>query len=453
MFGTDRCPGCRNPASTGAVLATLALPAPPDREDHSMQTGHAPSNAARTVETSLHAHDADSLESILRIVRRYLGMDVAFVSRFREKDRLLELVDHESHGPLHQGQSIALTEGYCLKVVRGELPELIPDTSRNPVARALPATSEIPIGSHLSVPIVLRDHHVYGTLCCFSYEPNQTLDQRDVQLLRACAEFLALHVETGARRERDQASIAAILRAAMAQGAPRIVFQPVYHIPDRRLHGFECLSRFDAEPRRPPDHWFAAAHDAGLGSELEFQAIRNALSYLDDLPVGPCMNINSSPEMILSGRLLALRDAGHNLSRVVLEITEHAVVRDYAALSQALRPLRAEGVTLAVDDAGAGYSSMRHILSLEPDIIKLDMELTHGIDTDLKRKALAKGLTSFAHEIGSLVVAEGVETAAELDMLASLGVDCAQGYHLDRPMDFAQALERCRGPVAHGRCG
>ncbi|KQP18510.1 diguanylate phosphodiesterase [Pseudorhodoferax sp. Leaf267] len=390
---------------------------------------------------------------MLRIVRRYLNMDVAFVSRFREDDRLLEVLDAETQGPLHLGQSIALTEGYCLKVVRGELPELIPDTSRNAVARALPATTEVPIGSHLSVPIVLPDRHVYGTLCCFSYEPNHSLDERDVMLLRACAEFLALHLQAAARHARDKAYTAATVRAVVAQGAPRIVFQPVYHIPDMRLHGFECLSRFDAEPRRSPDKWFAAAHDAGVGLELEFQAICNALAHLDRMPVGPCMNINSSPEMILSGQLLALRDSGHDLARVVLEVTEHAVVRDYAALSQALQPLRAQGVTLAVDDAGAGYSSMRHILSLEPDIIKLDIELTHGIDADPKRKALAKGLTSFAHEIGSLVVAEGVETATELAMLASLGVDCAQGYHLDRPMDFEQALVRCRGPIEHGRCG
>ncbi|KQP43699.1 EAL domain-containing protein [Pseudorhodoferax sp. Leaf274] len=416
-----------------------------------MQT--APASTQEPEEPSAPPQDAEGLEAILRIVRRYLGMDVAFVSRFREQDRLLELLDDESAGPLHQGQSIPLTEGYCLKVVRGELPQFIPDTSRDAVARQLPATVEIPIGSHLSVPIVLSDAHVYGTLCCFSYEPNQTLDERDVQLLRACAEFIALHFEASARRERDKAYTAATMRAVMAQGAPRIVFQPVYHLPDLRLHGFECLSRFDAEPRRPPDRWFAAAHDAGVGLDLEFQAIRNALAYLDRIPVGPCMNINSSPEMILSGRLLALRESGHDLSRVVLEITEHAVVRDYAALSQALKPLRAEGVTLAVDDAGAGYSSMRHILSLEPDIIKLDMELTHGIDADPKRKALAKGLTSFAHEIGSLVVAEGVETQAELLALARLGVDCAQGYHLDKPLDLAQALERCRGPIEHGRCG
>lgn len=397
--------------------------------------------------------DADSLEAILRIVRRYLGMDVAFVSRFRTHDRLLELLDHESAGPLQQGQSIPLTEGYCLKVVRGELPELIPDTSRNALARQLPATSEIPIGSHLSVPIVLPDQQVYGTLCCFSYAPNHALDERDVLLLRACAEFLALHFEAAARRERDRARTAATMAAVMAQGAPRIVFQPVYHLPDLRLHGFECLSRFDAEPARSPDRWFSAAHDAGVGLTLEFQAICNALAYLGRMPVGPCMNINSSPEMILSGRLLALRTQGHDLSRVVLEITEHAVVRDYAALSQALKPLRAEGLTLAVDDAGAGYSSMRHILNLEPDIIKLDMQLTRGIDADPKRKALAKGLTSFAHEIGSLVVAEGVETQAELLTLARLGVDCAQGYHLDKPLDFEQALARCRGPIERSRCG
>lgn len=384
----------------------------------------------------------DGLDGVLRIVRHYLGMDVAFISQFRGDDRVLEVVDSEAGGPLRQGQSIALTEGYCLKVVRGELPSLIPDTSRNPVASALPATRDIPIGAHLSVPIVLADERVYGTLCCFSYRPNLNLDERDVQLLSAFAEFLALHFDALARHALDQAYTASAIRTAMAQGAPRIVFQPVYDIPSLRLHGFECLSRFDGEPGRTPDQWFAAAHDAGVGLELELHAIHKALAHLPRMPRGPCMNINSSPEMILSGQLLSLCSKGHDLSRVVLEITEHAVVRDYAALSAALKPLRAEGLTLAVDDAGAGYSSMRHILSLEPDLIKLDRDLTHSIDTDPRRKALAKGLTSFAHEIGSRVVAEGVETEAELRALAALGVDCAQGYLLGRPMDFALALDR-----------
>jgi len=130
--------------------------------------------------------------------------------------------------------------------------------------------------------------------------------------------------------------------------------------------------------------------------------------------------------------------------RLVLEITEHATVEDYDALRAALRPLRGRGVSVAIDDAGAGYSSLRHILALEPDLIKLDMSLTRNICLDPARKALAAALISFARETGSRIIAEGVETAAELATLQSLGVEKAQGYFLGRPMALNAALRLFR---------
>lgn len=118
--------------------------------------------------------------------------------------------------------------------------------------------------------------------------------------------------------------------------------------------------------------------------------------------------------------------------RVVVEVTEHAIIRDFVLFRQALKPLRAK-VKIAVDDAGAGYSGLRHILDIQPDIIKLDMSLTRGINKDPARAALACALISFSRQIGSQIVAEGVETAAELATLKQLGTAFAQGYHLHRP--------------------
>lgn len=124
----------------------------------------------------------------------------------------------------------------------------------------------------------------------------------------------------------------------------------------------------------------------------------------------------------------------------MLEITEHAHVEDYNCLLQAIEPLRARGVRLAVDDAGAGYSSLQHILQLQPDLIKLDIGLTRSIDLDPARRALASALVSFARETGSHIIAEGVETASELAALRSIGVDKAQGYFLGRPMHLEAAV-------------
>jgi EAL domain-containing protein (putative c-di-GMP-specific phosphodiesterase class I) len=149
--------------------------------------------------------------------------------------------------------------------------------------------------------------------------------------------------------------------------------------------------------------------------------------------------VNASPETIISAEFSdALADLP--AERIVLEITEHADVGDYDALLAALGPLRARGVRLAVDDAGAGYSSLRHILHLQPDLIKLDMSLTRNICLDPARKALASALVSFAREMGSQIIAEGVETEAELSTLKEIGVERAQGYLLARPLPLDEVL-------------
>jgi EAL domain-containing protein (putative c-di-GMP-specific phosphodiesterase class I) len=387
---------------------------------------------------------ADSgVAQVLRTVRRHMEMDVAFISQFREDDRILEHVDADGAAPISVGQAIPLEEGYCLKVVRGELPQFIPDTAAVPAALAIPATTEIPIGSHLSVPVRLDTGEIYGTLCCFSYLPDPTLGERDLRMMRAFAEVLAGRINEDLAVIRVKESAAEQIRATMASGAPRIVFQPIYGLEDEELVGVECLSRFDAEPRRTPDRWFSEAHDVGMGLELELHAIRNALSALDCFPDPVFLGINTSAELVLSGQLARLL-CELDLSRIMVEITEHATVTDYNALVRALQPLRDLGARLAIDDAGAGYASMRHILNLKSDVIKLDMSLTRDIDTDPGRRALAKGLISFAHDIGSSITAEGVETRGELQMLRSLGVDKVQGYYLGMPLPLEGALSAAR---------
>ena len=368
---------------------------------------------------------------VLRTVRKHLQMDIAFVSHFRETDRVLEHVDSDGAAPIQQGQTIPLEDGYCLKIVRGELPELIPDTSAVPAAMALPATRAIPIGAHLSVPIALSDGAVYGTLCCFSREADHTLGERDLRMMRALSDVIAARIEEEQEAERLKRRGREEIRRAIDQGAPRIVYQPIYSLASGEMVGAECLSRFEVEPRRTPDVWFDLAHESGVGLDLELLAIEKALGALERVPQ-LWLAVNSSPELILSGRLdPVLR--GVDLSRVVLEITEHAGVPDYEAVQEALAPFRGRGARLAIDDAGAGYASMRHILNLKADVIKLDMSLTRDIDTDPSRRALAKGLIAFAQEVGSQITAEGVETESELATLRAIGVDKAQGYFLSKP--------------------
>ncbi|MBO9875364.1 MULTISPECIES: sensor domain-containing phosphodiesterase [Xanthomonas] len=379
------------------------------------------------------------LRRCLRVVRRHLGMDVAFLSRFRESDRVLDHVDGPPDGPIHEGQILPFADGYCMGVARGELPQLIPDTALLPAAQCIPATQEIPIGAHMSVPIQVG-RRIYGTLCCFSFLPRPDLGERDIGMLRAFAEIFALRLhEVEAHKLERQAMIDEI-DGALAAGAPRIVFQPVFALQGLRLHGFECLSRFDVVPQRGPAQWFQQAELAGVGIRLELHVLAKALAHLRRFPPQYRLSVNLSPELMTSAALAGVLGDDAEVARLTLEITEHAIVRNYQALAQALAPLRERGAQVAVDDAGAGYASMRHILQLQPDVIKLDMSITQCIHSDRSRRALAKGLTNFAHEIGTQVVAEGVETAQELEALRELQVDFVQGYFLSRPLHEDAAL-------------
>jgi EAL domain-containing protein (putative c-di-GMP-specific phosphodiesterase class I) len=396
---------------------------------------------------SLLAHGVghSGVAQVLRTVRKHLEMDVAFIAHFRETDRVLEHVDSDGSSPIHEGQEIPLEDGYCLKIVRGELPQLMPDTSAVPAAMALPETRAIPVGSHLSVPIELSNGEIYGTLCCFSRLPNLALGERDLRLMKALGEVLASRIEEDVVVARSKQRAADEIRQVMAQGAPRMVYQPIYSLGSDAMVGVEALSRFDVEPHRTPDLWFAAAHHVGLGLELELRAIENALGALSRLPDPLSVSVNCSPELIVSGRLEPVLRA-IDLSRIVLEITEHATVSEYETVLASLSPFRARGARLAIDDAGAGYASMRHILDLKADVIKLDMSLTRNIDTDPSRRALAKGLIAFAREMESTITAEGVETAGELATLRAIGVERVQGYFLSRPKPLEEVVAAAAVP-------
>jgi EAL domain-containing protein (putative c-di-GMP-specific phosphodiesterase class I) len=320
--------------------------------------------------------------------------------------------------------------------VDGRLPELIPDTARVDAAMALPETQAIPIGSHLSVPIHLSDGRLYGTFCCFGYTADNSLGQRDLQVMRVFADLVTERIESDMLALRERELKRQRLSKAMAIRQPAIVYQPIFDLADMRVCGWECLSRFNLEPGRTPDVWFQEAAEVGMGMELECHAIRAALAGLAVFPSQMYLAINCSPQLVLSRRLDGLL-AGYPGERIVLEITEHAVVEDYRLLQLALEGPRQRGMKVAIDDAGAGYASMRHILQLRPDMIKLDISLTQGIDLDPQRRAMASALVAFARETGSTIVAEGVETVHELDMLKRLGADKVQGFLLGHPLPLS----------------
>ncbi len=381
-----------------------------------------------------------NVQRALGTVRRHLDMDVAFISEFIGEQLVFKHVDSQQEDPpIAVGTSVPLVDTYCQKIVQGELPQLIPNTADEPLARTFAATHDFPIGSHLSVPLTLSDGHVYGTFCCFSFDARDNLTERDIAMMRAFADLVAFQIDTEISDIRTRIRIFDLIAEALATGQPSIVYQPVYSLENSALIGVEALARFPDEPQRSPDAWFADAAVAHLQVDLELQAMRNAITgFAPTWTTAPChLGLNASPQTILDPRVLDILSGGVP-HLIVIEITEHKHVDDYAALLAAMAPLRARGVKIAVDDAGSGYASMRHILNIRPDIIKLDVSLTQGIETDLTRLALARALCEFGRQVGCSLVAEGVETAAQLATLRDIGVHAAQGYYLARPMPYAQ---------------
>ncbi|HLI58785.1 MAG TPA: EAL domain-containing protein [Solirubrobacteraceae bacterium] len=244
-------------------------------------------------------------------------------------------------------------------------------------------------------------------------------------------EFLANVIKPGSLEDlRSRQRVGAVLE----HGRLRMVAQPVVELETGRVVGVEALARFPGTPSRAPDIWFREAAVVGLGLELEELAIRRALGMLDTLPGGLELGLNVSHELLLSGRLERLLE-GHPSRRLLIELTEHAAFEDYAAFRDAMAPLRERGIRLAVDDVGAGFSSLRHVIELAPDRIKLDRLFTSGIDSDPARRAMAEALVGFAGRTGIGLVAEGIETKCELDVMRRLGVPLGQGFLIQRPTE------------------
>ncbi|MEY2478245.1 MAG: hypothetical protein QOG87_3560 [Actinomycetota bacterium] len=222
------------------------------------------------------------------------------------------------------------------------------------------------------------------------------------------------------------------VEAVVSQRAFSLVYQPILHLDTGTLSGVEALCRF--HDGRPPDLWFEQCEAFDLAQTMDLAVIELVTEHLDEIPAG-YVAINLSPMSLQDPAPIveALAAAAVARRSIVVEITEHAIVADYAPVIEGLTRLREMGIMLAVDDAGAGYSSFQHILRLHPDIIKLDRSITSSIDKDPARRALATAMVIFAGETGATVVAEGIETDAELEAVRTTGITRGQGFGLAMP--------------------
>jgi len=246
-----------------------------------------------------------------------------------------------------------------------------------------------------------------------------------IDAARLVSAVLAPAHERSEEFSRDRDHLAGIL----AELAFAPVFQPIVGLPGGEIVGHEALTRFS--DGTPPQVRFAEAVLAGLGLEFELATLNAAIEASRILPSDTWLAVNVSPELVIEGHRLEslLKRASRSF---VLELTEHAAIEDYPTVRAALDRLRSLA-RVAVDDAGAGFASLRHILELGPNLVKLDVSLTRGIEADPIRQALIAGLVHFAATAGFDLLGEAIETQAEADTLASLGVGLGQGFLYGHP--------------------
>lgn len=308
-----------------------------------------------------------------------------------------------------------------------------PWTDRSEALLDVTDTSTDVAGSTLAFAPMVANNKLLGLLV-LATEPNTNGNpvSFDPHALSAAIDFASVTSGLLApgleERGRDNARHS-LLDQVIEDGEFFPVFQPIVDLASKEIVGYETLTRF-ADGMRP-DLRFIEASRLGRGVDLELATLRGALSASQGLPDGAFLSINVSPALVMRGDALANLVA--TVKRpIVLELTEHERVDDYNLLREGLDKL-GDQVRLSVDDAGSGFSSLRHVLTLQPHFVKLDLSLVRNIHRDPARQALVAGIEYFATETQSRLIAEGIETDEEMEALQRLDVELGQGYLLGRP--------------------
>lgn len=371
----------------------------------------------------------ETADAVCRELLRLPGADVSVVYEFADDGSVTPIgVAGPAGLPIHVGESLpAQRADYLRGSATGPwIDEWQPRRGDSGYDRAwhdlgLRVAAYVPFGT---------GERTFGLLAVGSLQQIGTSGAS--RWLPAVTEFGAISAallasELGSRRQLE--GTRAQLNEIISSGAFEAVFQPIVRLGDNDVVGYEALTRF--ADGTSPDRWFAVAQAIGDGAALEAATMRRAFREAGALPSRAWLSLNLSPGRLADASLPGLlAEAGRR--PLVLEITEDTPIDDYEVVRDVLDRL-ARGVDVAVDDAGAGFSSLRHIIELRPRYVKLDLQLVRGVDADPARQAMIAGMVFFARDAGCLLIAEGVETAAERDALRRLGVPFGQGYLFGKP--------------------
>jgi EAL domain-containing protein (putative c-di-GMP-specific phosphodiesterase class I) len=289
----------------------------------------------------------------------------------------------------------------------------------------------------IAYPYASEDTFLHAGVAPVLHDPTlrpDTLLRRARDLALADAALRA-RVEAAARRER--------FLSLLFSEEVRIVFEPIVKLESRQILGYEALVRGTAGSEfATPAQLFGAATECDALFELDCLCRRTALRAAGRLPPGAKLFLNCLPSAIHDPALQdsALRDqlARHGLrpSDVVFEISERESIDNFAVFREVCDHYSSLGFQIALDDVGVGYSSLEAVTELAPDFLKVDMSFVRGIDEDPARQEILKALTSIAWRLDARIIAEGIETDAELRTLRELAVSYGQGYRIGRASEL-----------------
>lgn len=374
-----------------------------------------------------------AIVSILETLRQSAGVPVVYLTEFAEHHQVTLAVagDGASVG-LVAGSEVPLADAFCVQMAEGRIPSVIPDVADEPSVGRLRIVHPR-IMAYCGVPVRLPDGSLFGSLCAVGDDAATAgIGDESLRLLANGAELLAHHMAGFRGRLVEADGRARRVEEVLLRGGVTSELQPIVDLMTGRVVGVESLARFPDARVRPPSAWFADAERVGLGRELERAALTAAADQLTLVPDGAFLSCNASPALILSGWLDTLAERIPP-ERLVIEITEHAVVSDHIRLEGALAELRGRGARLAVDDVGAGFTAFRHVLDLGPDVVKVDRGLVGGVGNSPGKAAILRGLVVCSEQIGAQVVAAGIETVQDLDVVRAGGIELGQGFLLCRP--------------------
>jgi EAL domain-containing protein (putative c-di-GMP-specific phosphodiesterase class I)/DNA-binding response OmpR family regulator len=373
----------------------------------------------------------EAAEAVVRALAKRTDCDFVAVLQVGAGNRLKELATYSHAAGVRRGRhplATALARRVLARARVGPWVEDIKPLESDEPTLTFPSHAP---GLAAGAPIYAGDELVGILTIGITGETAEPSVVRRAKLLAAAIDYatvLSKSAGSAFADRRDVAARRARLEHVLTAHEFQPVFQPIVEL-GRSIVGFEALTRFDDGSR--PEVRFAEASDAGLGPEFELATIGAALAGAARLPADVFISINVSPSFVLDGDRRFQQLIDETTRPLVIELTEHAPIDDYRLVRDALAKLGDVGI--AVDDAGAGYASLRHILELQPTYAKLDISLVRGIDGDDLRQALAAGLQYFAGRIGCRLIAEGVESREEADALHRLGIEYAQGYLFGRP--------------------